>query len=57
MVVVNSVEKAIETYKALLSDETKREEMGKKARKRVLREHTFQHRARQLITILDGLQA
>jgi glycosyltransferase involved in cell wall biosynthesis len=57
MLVVNSPEEAIETYKALLSDETKREEMGKEARERVLREHTFQHRARQLITILDGLQA
>jgi len=57
MVVVNSAEEAIETYRRLLSDETKREEMGKKARERVLREHTFQHRARQLITILDGLQA
>ena len=32
----------------------KRGELGRKARERVLREHTFKHRARQLIAVLKG---
>jgi spore maturation protein CgeB len=57
MLVVNSTEEAIETYKSLLSDETKREEMGKKARERVLREHTFKHRAAEFMRVINGVQA
>jgi len=56
MLVVNSPEEAIETYRGLLSDDTKREEMGKKARERVLREHTFKHRATGFIKIIDGIK-
>jgi glycosyltransferase involved in cell wall biosynthesis len=55
MLVVNSAEEAIETYKHLLNDETKRQGIGKRARERVLKEHTFKHRARQLMTILKRL--
>ena len=57
MVVVNSVEEAIETYKRLLNDETKREEMGKRARERVLREHTSKHRAAELVGIIKKIKA
>jgi spore maturation protein CgeB len=56
MVVVNSAEEAIETYKHLLNDETKREEMGKRARGRVLRYHTFKHRASELVGIIKRIK-
>jgi glycosyltransferase involved in cell wall biosynthesis len=57
LLVVNSAEEAIETYKHLLSDTEKRKEMGKKARERVLREHTFKHRAAELVNIINGIKA
>lgn len=56
MLVVNSPEEAIETYKGLLNDEKKREEMGKKARERVLREHTFKHRAAEFMRVISGIR-
>ncbi len=51
--VVKSEEEAIESYKRLLSHDKEREMMGKQARKRVLKEHTYQHRAGQLVKILN----
>lgn len=51
--VVKSEEEAIESYKRLLSHNKEREIMGKQARERVLKEHTYQHRARQLVKILN----
>ncbi len=53
IMVVHSAEEAIETYKRLLNDEPEREKMGKRARERVLREHTFKHRASQLIDVIQ----
>jgi glycosyltransferase involved in cell wall biosynthesis len=55
LLIVRSEKEAIETYKWLLDDDTQREELGRKARARVIREHTFQHRAEELINILRGL--
>jgi glycosyltransferase involved in cell wall biosynthesis len=57
MFIVNSTEEAIETYRRLLNDATKRDEMGKKARARVLREHTFKHRASELVHIVKSIKA
>ena len=57
MVIVHSAEEAIETYKSLLKDKNRREEMGKKARKRILREHTFKHRAAEFMKIIEGIRA
>lgn len=56
IIVVNDADEAVETYKWLLSDEEARKRIGHSARQRVLREHTFRHRARQLLGILDGIQ-
>ena len=55
LIVVESKEEAIETYKWLLNDETEREKIGKEARERILKEHTFQHRAREITKILEGV--
>lgn len=54
--VVNSEEEAIENYKWLLDDEEEREKMGKRARERILTEHTFQHRAKELVRVIKGLK-
>ncbi len=52
--VVNSREEAIDRYRYLLTHETERQAVGAAARARVLKEHTFQHRARQLVSIMQG---
>lgn len=49
LIVVNSEKEAIETYKWLLEDEEERKKLGKRARERILREHTFHHRAKEMI--------
>lgn len=55
MFVVHSAEEAIETYKTLLSSEELRRRTGELARQRVLKEHTFKHRAKQLVDIIRGI--
>ncbi len=52
--VVNSREEAIDRYRYLLAHDTERQAIGTAARERVLKEHTFQHRARQLVGIMQG---
>ncbi len=52
---VKSEEEAIESYKRLLSHDKERQAMGKRARKRLLKEHTCQHRARELVRVLKKL--
>lgn len=56
LLVVESEEEAIETYRWLLDDEEERKKIGRKARERVLKEHTFQHRAKELVNILRGIK-
>lgn len=53
---VHNAEEAIETYKLLLSSEGLRRETGELARKRVLKEHTAQHRAKQLIAYINYIK-
>jgi hypothetical protein len=55
--VVTSREEAVDRYRYLLSHDTERQAIGTAARERVLKEHTFQHRARQLVEILQGYTA
>ncbi len=55
LIVVNSENEAIETYQRLLDDNNLREKMGNKARDRILKEHTFAHRANELIGIIKSL--
>ncbi len=52
LVLVHSVEEAIDRYRFLLAHETERQAIGGAARKRALAEHTFLHRAEHLIRII-----
>lgn len=52
VIVVNSDEEAVDTYKRLLGDEKERESIASRARERVLREHTFRERARQVVRVI-----
>lgn len=54
--VVNNTKEAIEMYKRLLSSEKLRRRTGELARQRILKEHTFKHRARHLIDIIRGIK-
>jgi spore maturation protein CgeB len=52
LVVVNDADEALATYRELLRDSATAEEMGRRARERVLEEHTFAQRARQLLDLI-----
>ena len=54
LIVVHSAEEAIERYTWLLAHDDARRAMGQAARERFLKEHTFRHRARQLVGIIQG---
>ena len=49
--VAHDTEEAIEAYRELLSDPAAAEAMGRRARERVLDEHTYVHRARRLLSL------
>lgn len=53
LVVVESTEQAIAAYRELVADPGEAEAMGRRARERVLDEHTYAHRARRLLELLD----
>jgi glycosyltransferase involved in cell wall biosynthesis len=53
LVVVSSAEEAIAAYRELLADPGEAEALGRRARERVLDEHTYAHRARQVLSLLD----
>ena len=55
VIVVADADEAIAAYRALLDDPAQAEEMGRRARERVLDEHTYRHRARRLLELL-GLE-
>jgi glycosyltransferase involved in cell wall biosynthesis len=50
--VVHSCDEAVDRYRYLLAHDSERRAVGRAARERVLKEHTFQHRARQLVEIV-----
>ncbi|MCY4018808.1 MAG: glycosyltransferase [Chloroflexi bacterium] len=52
IIIVASVEEATERYRFLLSHDSDRESIGRAARARVLKQHTYRHRARELLAIL-----
>jgi hypothetical protein len=54
--VVSSADEAVAAYRELLDDPAQAEEMGRRARERVLDEHTYAHRARRALE-LAGLGA
>jgi spore maturation protein CgeB len=53
LVVVADADEAVDAYRELLADPAQAEEMGRRARERVLDEHTYAHRARRLLDLLD----
>jgi spore maturation protein CgeB len=54
--VAAGVDEAVAAYRELLDDRAQADELGRRARERVLDEHTYVHRARQLLDLL-GLEA
>jgi glycosyltransferase involved in cell wall biosynthesis len=52
--IVQSQEEAIDRYRYLLSHEAERVAVSNRARERVFKQHTAQHRARELVTIMKG---
>jgi spore maturation protein CgeB len=52
LVVATSSEEAVAAYRELLADPGTAEELGARARERVLDEHTYAHRARQVLDLL-----
>jgi glycosyltransferase involved in cell wall biosynthesis len=53
VIVVEDTEAALAAYRELLADPAQAEAMGARARERVLDEHTYAHRARRLLQLLD----
>jgi glycosyltransferase involved in cell wall biosynthesis len=51
LLVVDDAEQAAAAYRMLLDDPAQAEELGRRARERVLDEHTYRHRARQLLEL------
>jgi len=49
LIVVEDADEAVTAYQQLLADPAQAEELGRRARERVLDEHTYRHRARQLL--------
>jgi spore maturation protein CgeB len=52
IIVVNDADEAVEAYRSLLDDPGLAQRMGESARQRVLDEHTYAQRARQLLGYL-----
>ncbi|MGA2682459.1 MAG: glycosyltransferase [Candidatus Bathyarchaeia archaeon] len=55
ILIVNSAQEAVELYTWLLSSEETRIKMGQLARKRVLKSHSYDHRAKQLLEIMRNV--
>ena len=53
LLIVEDAAQAIDAYRELLADPGQAEEMGRRARERVLDEHTYRHRARQLLALVE----
>ena len=52
LLVVSDADEAVAAYRELLADPAQAEELGRRARERVLDEHTYAHRARRLLELL-----
>lgn len=57
MYMVEGAEEAVEIYEWLLDSDDERERTGELARKRVLKEHTFVHRGKELIDIIKNVKS
>jgi hypothetical protein len=56
LVIVDGADAAVLAYQELTADPAQAEEMGRRARERVLDEHTYVHRARRLLELI-GLES
>ena len=52
--VVSTADEAVTAYRELLDDPAAAEAMGRRARERVLDEHTYAHRARQILDLVGA---
>ena len=52
VIVVHSADEAVDRYRYLLANERERLAIGRAARERVLKQHTFRHRAGELVQIM-----
>lgn len=52
IIIIYSAEEALDRYQFLLKHDKEREKIGQAARERVLKQHTFKHRARDLVKII-----
>lgn len=52
IIIVNSADEAVERYRRLLKHDKERLAIGEAARRRVLKQHTFRHRADELAAII-----
>jgi spore maturation protein CgeB len=52
LLVVETADEAVAAYRELVSDPAQAEELGRRARERVLEEHTYAHRARRLLDLI-----
>jgi hypothetical protein len=57
LIVVENAEQALTAYRGLLADPAAREEMGRRARARVLEEHTYHQRALRLLELIGLREA
>lgn len=53
--VVHDANEAVATYRRLIEDAGHRQDLARAARERVLRQHTYDHRAKQLLRFLESL--
>jgi hypothetical protein len=54
LIVVSTAAEATVVYRELLADPAQAEELGRRARERVLDEHTYAHRARRLLELVGA---
>ncbi|MBA2475785.1 MAG: glycosyltransferase [Actinobacteria bacterium] len=54
LLVVRSADEAVATYRELLADPAAAQELGRRARERVLEEHTYADRARRLLELVGA---
>jgi spore maturation protein CgeB len=57
IIIVGSAEEAIDAYRWLLRDDSARAELGERARQRFLAQHTYAHRAQDLLEVLSPVRA
>jgi hypothetical protein len=54
IVIIDDEKEASRTYEYFLDTEDERQKMGDRARQRILKEHTYHHRADELMRVLNG---